>query len=81
MGERKLKISQSATLKCPNCGKKSRIKVPEGSIYVFECRKCKSKIETPPAKCCIICTYSSKKCSPAVEVHNKLVEIRKRRKN
>jgi Zn ribbon nucleic-acid-binding protein len=81
MRERRLKVSEIATLTCPICSKRSRLKVPiDSTIYNFECGKCKSKIETPPARCCIICTYTKKKCTPAVLMHNNLVDIRKSRK-
>jgi Zn ribbon nucleic-acid-binding protein len=81
MRERRLKVATAATLTCPNCSKRSRLKVPaDSTIYSFECGKCKSKIETPPARCCIICTYTKKKCTPAVKMHNNLIDIRKARK-
>jgi hypothetical protein len=81
MRERKLKAVKTAILICPFCSKKSRLKVPaDGTFHAFECKKCESKIETPPAKCCIICAYTNKKCTPAVQLHNNLIQIRRSRK-
>jgi len=75
---RKLKIAASATFTCPTCHKNSRIKVPEkGTLYIFECKKCKSAIETHPSKCCIICAYTNKKCTPSVELHNNMIKFKK----
>jgi len=65
--KRKLKIPKSAMIKCPSCGKRSRIKISENeSVYFYECKKCKNKLNTPASQCCIICAYTDKKCPPAL---------------
>jgi len=67
MGRKKvLKISKNAMIKCPSCGKKSRVPVKDG-VYFFECRKCKTNVTTPAARCCIICAYSGKQCPASIQ--------------
>jgi Zn ribbon nucleic-acid-binding protein len=80
MGRKRIiKIPKTAAIKCPLCGEKSRIAVPrEGTVYFFECKKCKQRVETPPMRCCIICAFSTKKCisSLLAEARQKGLEIR-----
>jgi len=64
MVKRKFIIPKTVTLKCPFCEKKSRIAMPKESFYAFECKKCKKKLEVPQSRCCLICAYSDKKCTP-----------------
>jgi len=76
MGRKKvLKVSKTAMILCPSCGKKSRSQVREG-IYFFECKRCKSKITTPPARCCIICAYSDKQCPATIQRRAKAEGLR-----
>ncbi|MEI6731464.1 MAG: GDCCVxC domain-containing (seleno)protein [archaeon] len=64
--KRVIKIYKSAKIICPSCGKKSIFEIPEQACaYYFECKKCKQKHNTPPARCCAICAYSNKKCAPS----------------
>lgn len=66
--KKKLKIPKSTTIKCPKCGKRSRIKVPEeDGLYHYDCKKCKHKLEIPASQCCLICAYTNKKCSPVLQ--------------
>lgn len=76
MGRKKvLKISRTAMIRCPSCDKKSRINVNTG-VYFFECKKCKAKTSTPPARCCIICAYSDKQCPSAIQRRAKAEGLR-----
>ncbi len=77
--KRVVKIPNSAAIKCPHCGKKTRVPVfPETNTYFLDCKKCKQKIETPPAHCCLICAFSNKKCpeSLLMEARTKNLEVR-----
>jgi len=80
MGRKKvIRIPKTATIKCPLCGARSRIRVEhDKQIYFFECKKCKQRIETPQMRCCIICAFSNKKCVPSLtaEARQKGLEIR-----
>ncbi len=81
--KRVVKIPDSATIKCPHCGRNSRISLSEDRFLGnIECKKCKNKIETPPAHCCLICAFSKKQCpqSLIMEAKMKNLEI-KREKN
>jgi hypothetical protein len=79
MRKKVVRIPKIATVRCPNCGKNSRLEVPGDSILgSFECKKCKEKILTPPSSCCIICAFSKKKCSQSLlmEARIKNLEIK-----
>jgi hypothetical protein len=85
MGRKKstVKIAKIATVRCPQCGKNSRLDVPSDRIVSsFECKHCKQKILTPPAYCCIICAFSKKKCTPSqmMEAKIKGLEIKHEKK-
>lgn len=78
MGRKKvLKVSKTAMVKCPSCDRTSRINVKEG-IYFFECKKCRTKTTTPPARCCIICAYSDKQCPATIQRRAKAEGLRVR---
>ncbi len=67
--KRVIKIPKTAMVKCPGCENRSRMKVPQNpqdTLQFFECKKCKQKITTPVARCCIICAFSSKKCATSL---------------
>jgi len=79
MGRKKiLKIPNSAKLKCPHCGKISRIKMEKECIYSFKCKKCKKELEVPESRCCILCAYSDTQCYPNLlrEAQRKNLEVR-----
>jgi len=76
-----VRIPRTATIKCPGCGKKSRMKIPQNqqdSVQFFECKKCKQRINTPVMRCCIICAFSNKRCASSLimEARAKGLEIR-----
>ena len=67
MGRKRiLRVSKTAMVKCPSCDRKSRVDVKDG-VYFFECKKCKTNVTTPAARCCIICAYSDKNCPAAIQ--------------
>jgi len=75
MGRKKttIKLHQVVTIKCPNCGGKSKRNSPkDSSPQIFECTKCNRMIRTPLACCCIICAFSNKKCIPALMMEAKM---------
>lgn len=70
--KRTIKIPRSATLKCPHCGKNTRISLfPDTNLYFLDCKKCKQKIETPTSHCCAICAFSNKKCPSSLIIDAK----------
>jgi len=76
LGRKKvLKVSKTAMIKCPSCDKTSRVNVKEG-VYFFECKKCKTRTTTPPARCCIICAYSEKQCPATIQRRAKAEGLR-----
>ena len=75
MGRRKttVKISKLATIKCSNCGKTSKRKVPlDASPQYFDCDKCGQRMLTPVASCCIICAFTKTKCAPSLLMEAKM---------
>lgn len=81
--KRQVTLTSSATIKCPHCGKNSRIKLEEKKfVGNLECKKCGNKIETPPAYCCVVCAFSKKKClqSLILEAKMKGLEIKREEK-
>ena len=77
--KRVIKIPKSVTIKCPKCSANSRLTVDKDrSPQFFECKKCKVMINTPVSKCCIICSYSNKKCPPSLtlEAYSKKLMIK-----
>ena len=74
-----VKIPSSATVKCPHCGKSFRVELDKDKFLGnLECKKCKQKIETPLAYCCVVCAFSGKKCpsSLIMEARMKNLEIK-----
>jgi Zn ribbon nucleic-acid-binding protein len=56
-------MPETASLKCPHCGAKQKIEVPERSCLPFhECAKCGKLIAAPKGECCVICAYADKMC-------------------
>ncbi len=52
-----------ANFVCPECGGKEKIEVPENVCVAFKiCKHCGKKISAKKDSCCIICSYSDKKC-------------------
>ena len=81
--KRVIKIPTSAKITCPNCNKKTIIKVEkDSSPQFFECKKCRQKSATPITKCCIICAFSDKNCihSLLMEAHNKGLLVKEPKK-
>ncbi len=77
--KRVVKLSKTAMIKCPFCGIRKRELIPQNMcIYFFECVKCKQKVPTPPAKCCVFCAFSNKKCAISIkeEARARGLEIR-----
>ena len=76
---RVIKIPKTARIKCPHCSKVNSIKIPEECVYFLDCKKCKKKIETPLAQCCVICAYSTTQCLPSAkrEAFSKNLTIRR----
>lgn len=84
MKKRQVIIPKSATIKCPSCGKGTRIKLDcEKFLGNLECKKCKTMIQTPPAHCCIVCAFSKQKCpqSLVLEAKMKNLEIKRETKD
>ena len=72
-------IPKIATIKCPFCGKGTRVDVsPEKNIYFLDCDKCKNRMETPQSKCCLVCAFSKKRCPASLmrEAQMKGLELR-----
>ena len=77
--KRVVRIPKSAVIKCPKCGKNSRLKMPDESLYYFECKKCKNKLDVPQSQCCMLCAYGNTECAPVLkrQASSKNLEIRK----
>jgi len=77
--KRIVKIPKTATIKCPFCGKGTRMDVSsDKNVYFLDCGKCKQRIETPQSKCCLVCAFSKKRCPASLmrEAQMKELEIR-----
>lgn len=58
-----MKKIEKARFKCPECGYVEEINIPENVCMIsYKCKNCKKTIWTPKESCCIICSYSDKKC-------------------
>lgn len=56
-------FNQIAKFKCPKCGFEEDIEIPTNKCLIFyTCKNCKTLIKTPEGSCCIICSYTNKKC-------------------
>jgi len=56
-------MNMKAKFKCPECGFKEEIEIPENTCIAFwKCKGCKNLISTPEGECCIVCAHSDKKC-------------------
>lgn len=52
-----------AVFKCPECGFKEEIEIPKNKCLQFhKCKSCNKLITVPKNSCCIICSYTNKKC-------------------
>jgi len=52
-----------AILTCLECGAKEEIEIPKDKCLPFyKCKACKKLIFAPKESCCVICSYSDKKC-------------------
>lgn len=50
-------------IKCPSCGEEIGVEVPKDScVAVKKCDACGKEICTEEGGCCVICSYSDKKC-------------------
>jgi hypothetical protein len=55
------------TIKCPKCGADINIEVPKNAcVAVAKCEKCGEQLCTKKGECCVICSYSEKKCKDLV---------------
>jgi len=64
MGRKKIiRIPKSAVIKCPNCGKNSRVEMPSSCLFHFKCKKCKHDAGIPQSQCCILCAYGNTECA------------------
>jgi len=69
-------IPNSATIKCPHCSKNTRVSLFNDTyIGNLTCKKCKQKIETPPAHCCVVCAFSKKKCPQSLILEAKIKNL------
>ena len=74
--KRVIKIPSKATIKCPHCGKNTRISLfQDSAIYFLDCKKCKQRIETPPAHCCLVCAFSKKQCPQSLIMEAKMKNL------
>jgi len=81
MGRKKslIKIAKRASIKCPHCSNVMRFDVPvDGLLSFADCKSCKQKIATPRSKCCLVCAFSDKQCTPSniMEARIKGLEVR-----
>jgi len=81
MGRKKkvIRLPKVVVIKCANCGKLSKRKVPhDSSPSYFDCDKCGKRMETPSSSCCIICAFTKTKCIPSLLMEAKIrgLEIR-----
>ena len=54
-----------ATLTCPECKKKQKMKIPvDRCVQFYTCNSC-NKIISRKTGCCIFCDYGNKKCPSA----------------
>ena len=56
-------MTETATIRCPECGVESRAEMPEDACqYFWECPGCKVVVMPKAGDCCVFCSYSDKKC-------------------
>ncbi|MGV3630502.1 MAG: GDCCVxC domain-containing (seleno)protein [Bacteroidota bacterium] len=55
--------SATSEITCPQCGYRTREKMPEDvCIIKYTCRKCSKEMTPKKGDCCVYCTYGSHKC-------------------
>jgi len=54
-----------ATLTCPECGARTRERMPENAcIYFYDCPACGTLLKPKPGDCCVFCSYADVACPP-----------------
>jgi hypothetical protein len=57
-----------ATVRCPECGQKTRVPMPVMLCqYFFSCPHCQTLLKPKPGDCCVFCSYSDRVCPPRAE--------------
>ena len=59
------KATQTADVKCPKCGHKTNMEVPQTAcIPMYKCEGCDELIAIPKdsENCCVVCEYSEDEC-------------------
>ncbi len=58
-------LQLSSTLTCPECGEKSKEKMPTDSCqYYYECSHCGALLKPKTGDCCVYCSYGDIPCPP-----------------
>jgi len=69
-------IPKSVLLKCPHCEKKSKALVSiENCPQSFVCPKCNKTVQNSVAQCCVICSFSNKKCPRTLYMEAKVKDL------
>ena len=71
MGRQKriAKLPKTVMLTCPQCSGKQRLEVSlESSPQAYTCKHCEQEIKTPQAQCCVVCSFSQKKCPYSIKM-------------
>lgn len=64
------KIPKAVILSCPQCSGKQRIMVSlESSPQSYICKHCEQKVKTPQTQCCVVCSFSDKRCPYSVKMN------------
>jgi hypothetical protein len=58
-------VTQEAMLRCPECGRESREKMPENAcVHFFTCPGCHTVLRPRAGECCVFCSYADAICPP-----------------
>lgn len=58
-------VTQSSTIRCPECGAATDVQMPtERCQYFWDCPACEAVLRPKPGDCCVFCSHGSVPCPP-----------------
>lgn len=58
-------IQGSATLTCPQCGRRKKEEMPvDACQFFYDCEGCGARLKPKPGDCCVYCSYADVPCPP-----------------
>lgn len=62
------KAMVKADLTCPHCGEGQEVTIPtDACLHFHKCEHCGEMITPKEEDCCVVCSYSDKKCPVSIK--------------